>query len=79
MFAAAGALQPLHSSGAESSSFLKSSWNKYTENYHPNYVLDANPKTAWVEGVNGHGENESIHIPFSVLSSAESISIKVRN
>ena len=79
MFAAAGALQPLHSSGAESSSFLKSSWNKYTENYHPNYVLDANPKTAWVEGVEGNGENEKILIPISTVNNVRTIQLRIRN
>ena len=79
MFADAGALQPLHSSNAESSSFLKSSWNKYTENYHPNYVLDNNPKTAWVEGVEGNGENEKILIPISSVDKVRTIQLRIRN
>ena len=55
----AGDIKQLHAATAESTSFLKSSWNKYNENYHPNYVLDDNPKTAWVEGAEGNGEKEN--------------------
>ena len=79
MFAHAGELQPLHSFNAESSSFLRSSWNKYTENYHPNYVLDNNPKTAWVEGVEGNGENEKILIPISSVDKVRTVQVRIRN
>ena len=72
-------LPRLYSSHAKSSSFLKSAWNKYNENYHPNYVLDDNPKTAWVEGVDGNGEGETLLIPFSPLSSAKKVRLKIRN
>ena len=77
--ALAGNLQPLYAAKAESTSFLKSSWNQYTENYHPNYVLDNNPKTAWVEGVDGNGENESIIIPISSVDKVHNIQLRIRN
>ena len=63
----------LYSSSAEATSFLRSTWNKYNENYHPNYVLDGNPKTAWVEGVEGNGEGEQIVIPISTISNVKKI------
>ena len=72
-------LPRLYSAQATSTSFLRSSWNRYNENYHPNYILDDNPKTAWVEGVEGNGENQSITIPTSILSSAKSLTLRVRN
>lgn len=75
----ADSLQPLYAAKAESTSYLKSSWNKYTENYHPNYVLDNNPNTAWVEGVEGNGEQESIVIPISSVDHVRSVQIRIRN
>ena len=36
----------LHSPEAVATSYLKSNWNRFEENYHPNYVLDGDPKTA---------------------------------
>jgi hypothetical protein len=61
------------------SSFLRSDWNKYNENYHPSYVLDGNPKTAWVEGVDGNGEQERITIPLTPLKSASAVKLRIRN
>jgi hypothetical protein len=60
-------------------SFLRSDWNKYNENYHPSYVLDGNPKTAWVEGVDGNGESERITIPLTPLKSASAVKLRIRN
>ena len=68
----------LHSDHAEASSFLKSNWNKYNENYHPNYVLDDDPKTAWVEGVDGDGEGQLLTLPISPLASARSVKVRIR-
>lgn len=69
----------LHAHEAMATSFLKSNWNKYTENYHPSYALDGNPKTAWVEGVEGNGEHERLTIPFSALESARAVRLRIRN
>jgi hypothetical protein len=69
----------LHSPAAEATSFLSSTWNKYNENYHPNYVLDGNPKTAWVEGVDGNGEGEQIVIPISSVSHVNNVKLRIRN
>ncbi len=69
-------LQP---QSATATSFLKSNWNKYEENYHPSYALDDDPKTAWVEGADGDGLNESIRIPVSALKSARAVRLVVFN
>lgn len=69
----------LHAPSADASSFLRSAWNKYTENYHPSYVLDGNPATAWVEGVDGDGEGEALSFRVSRIRAAKSVRIRVRN
>ena len=69
----------LYAERASASSYLKSNWNKYDENYHPNYVLDGDPKTAWVEGVDGLGENQVLIIPVSELKSARALRLKIFN
>jgi hypothetical protein len=77
--AAAGGFQRLHADQATATSFLKSNWNKYEENYHPNYVLDDDPKTAWVEGAAGDGVGETLSIPVSHLATARAVRIVVFN
>jgi hypothetical protein len=76
---AAPAFRPLHADHAEASSYLKSNWNKYEENYHPTYVLDGDPKTAWVEGKDGNGAGESITLPLSTLTSARALKLSIKN
>lgn len=77
--AAAGGFQRLHSEQATATSFLKSNWNKYEENYHPSYVLDDDPKTAWVEGAEGDGIGESLTLPVSSLQSARAVRLVIFN
>ncbi|AKJ05944.1 hypothetical protein ATI61_110310 [Archangium gephyra] len=77
--AAAGGFQRLHAEQASATSFLKSNWNKYEENYHPSYVLDDDVKTAWVEGAEGDGLGESLTIPVSDLKSARAIRLVLFN
>ena len=77
--AAEPTFQQLHSDAARATSYLKSNWNKYSENYHPNYVLDDNPVTAWVEGVSGQGEGEVLSWDVSALSSARAVRIRIKN
>jgi hypothetical protein len=69
----------LRSPAASATSFLQNSWNRYQENYHPSYVLDENPATAWVEGADGYGENESLTLPLSPLSSARALRLRIWN
>merc|ERR1712072_786612 len=51
--------------------------NQYDENYHPNYILDDNPNTTWT--IKANQQNKSIQIPLTPLSSANSITLKMRN
>jgi hypothetical protein len=69
----------VHGDRATASSYLKSNWNKYDENYHPAYILDGDPKTAWVEGVDGNGEGQTVTIPLSDLKSARAVRLRVWN
>ncbi|RHX78301.1 NADase-type glycan-binding domain-containing protein [Leptospira yasudae] len=69
----------LYVSNSTASSYLKNNWNRYEENYHPNYAFDDNPETAWVEGKDGYGNGESITWPISSLGTANSLKLKIRN
>lgn len=69
----------LHAEKASASSYLQSNWNKYDENYHPSYALDGDPKTAWVEGVDGNGEGQTLTIPLSEVKSARAVRLRVFN
>lgn len=67
----------LHAERATSSSFLESNWNKYQENYHPTYVLDDDPSTAWVEGAEGDGVGEALTVPVSALKAAKALRLVI--
>lgn len=69
----------LYSDRIEASSFLWTNWNKFQENYHPNYILDGDPATAWVEGADGSGRGEWVRIHVSPVESASKIRIRIRN
>lgn len=64
---------------AQADSFLQSNWNKYQENYHPNYAFDGNPKTAWVEGVEGLGEGQGLSWDVSKLETVSVVKLRIRN
>lgn len=64
---------------AQASSFLLNNWNKYQENYHPNYAFDDVPETAWVEGVEGEGLAEKLTWRVSSLASALQVRLRIRN
>lgn len=67
----------LHAERATASSFLESNWNKYQENYHPTYVLDDDPSTAWVEGVDGDGVGQSLTVKVSTLNKARAVRLVI--
>ncbi len=71
--------KPLRSADASATSFLQNDWSRYQENYHPNYVLDENPATAWVEGVKGFGERQEITIPLSLVRNARALRLRIWN
>jgi hypothetical protein len=69
----------LHSDTIDASSFLWNDWNKFVENYHPNYVADDDPATAWVEGAKGSGAGEWLRIQLTPLDHTTRVRLRVRN
>jgi hypothetical protein len=69
----------LHSDRIEASSFLWTDWNRFQENYHPNYIMDGDPKTAWVEGGDSSGAGEWVRIHVSPVERATRIRLRIRN
>lgn len=69
----------LYSDNVDASSFLWNDWNKFVENYHPNYVGDDDPATAWVEGGKSSGSGEWIRIGVTTLEKTTRIRLRVRN
>lgn len=69
----------LHTDNVDASSFLWNDWNKFVENYHPNYVADDDPKTAWVEGAKGSGAGEWVRFQVTPLDGTTKLRIKIRN
>jgi hypothetical protein len=69
----------LHSNRIEASSFLWTDWNRFQENYHPSYLMDGDPRTAWVEGADSSGKGEWVRIHVSPVESATRIRLRIRN
>jgi hypothetical protein len=69
----------LHSDQMEASSFLWNDWNKFQENYHPNYIADDDAKTAWVEGATHSGAGEWVRIKLTELDQTTKVRLKIRN
>lgn len=68
----------LHVGDAAASSFLWNDWNRFQENYHPLYIGDDDPKTAWVEGVEGNGEKEWIRLSVTEMEGATRLRLRLR-
>ncbi len=68
----------LHADQVASSSFLWNDWNRFQENYHPLYVSDGDPKTAWVEGADGAGEGEWIRMQVTPMEGATRVRLRMR-
>lgn len=77
--AAAGERDRLHPRRVTASSMLRSDWNRYEENYHPNYAADDNPATAWVEGDGGNGRGERLRLELSTVPKARAVHVSIRN
>jgi hypothetical protein len=58
---------------------LWTDWNKFQENYHPNYILDGDPQTAWVEGADTSGAGEWVRIHVSPVEGASKIRLRIQN
>jgi hypothetical protein len=68
----------LHIEQAAASSFLWNDWNRFQENYHPSYVGDDDPKTAWTEGADGNGEGQWLRMPVTEMDGATRLRMKIR-
>ena len=69
----------LHLANVEASSFLWDDFNRFQQNYNPMYLGDDDPKTAWVEGVKGHGIGEWFRLKFTPMEGASKVRLKIRN
>ena len=69
----------LHTDNVDASTFLWNDWNKFVENYHPNYIADDDPKTAWVEGAKSTGAGEWVRFNVTPLDNTTKIRIRIRN
>jgi hypothetical protein len=69
----------LYSDRIESSSFLWTDWNKFQENYHPNYAMDGDPATAWVEGADSSGKGEWLRIQLSPVEGVTRVRLRLQN
>lgn len=69
----------LHSDAFEASSFLWNDWNRFQENYHPNYVGDDDAKTGWVEGAEGSGAGQWLRIAVTPLEQTSKVRLRIRN
>jgi YD repeat-containing protein len=67
----------LHVDRAEASSFLWNDWNRFQENYHPLYLVDDDPATAWVEGADGNGDGEWIRLHLTPVEAATAVDIEL--
>lgn len=69
----------LYSDRVEASSFLWTDWNRFVENYHPNYALDGDPNTAWVEGADTSGAGQWLRIHISPVTGVTHARLRLRN
>jgi hypothetical protein len=69
----------LHVDRAEASSFLWNDWNRFQENYHPLYLVDDDPKTAWVEGADGPGTGQWVRLHVTPVDEATAVVLELRN
>jgi hypothetical protein len=69
----------LHTDNVDASSFLWNDWNKFVENYHPNYLADDDPATAWVEGAKSTGAGEWVRINVTPLDHTTKVRLRIRN
>ncbi|MBL4636660.1 MAG: hypothetical protein JKY56_22610, partial [Kofleriaceae bacterium] len=69
----------LYSDKIEASSFLWGNTNRFQENYHPNYLMDGDPKTTWIEGGTGDGNGEWVRIHTSTIEEATKLRLRLRN
>lgn len=72
------AYQQIHPLEATASSYLHSAWNAQGQNYHPRYVLDDDPSTAWQEGAPGPGEGERLTLAVETVEHVSALRLSLR-
>jgi hypothetical protein len=69
----------LYSDRIEASSFAWGNYNRFHENYHPNYLMDGDPVTTWLEDVPGNGIGEWVRIGTSPIEGTTKIRLRMQN
>jgi hypothetical protein len=66
----------LHSDRVEASTYVWSERIAHDENYHPNFVADDNPATAWIES---SGAGEWLRLHLTNLKDTTRVRLRIRN
>ena len=69
----------LYADRVDASSFLWNNWNHFQENYHPNYAMDGDPATAWVEGSPTDGTGEWLRIGTTPIQGTSAVRVRLMN
>ncbi len=69
----------LYSDRIEASSFAWGNYNRFHENYHPNYLMDGDPVTTWLEDAPGNGIGEWVRIATSPIAGATKLRLRMQN
>lgn len=69
----------LYADRVDASSFLWNNWNHFQENYHPNYAMDGDPATAWVEGASTDGTGEWLRIGTTPIQGTTAVRVRLMN
>src|SRR5512144_695439 len=68
----------LHADQVTASTFLWNDWNRFQENYHPLYVSDDDPRTAWTEGAPSSGAGEWLRLAVTRMEGATRARLRIR-
>jgi hypothetical protein len=77
--AAAPTERRLHTDNVDASTFLWNDWNKFVENYHPHYIADDDPATAWAEGAKSSGAGETVKFNVTTTGNTTKVRLRIRN
>lgn len=69
----------LYSDRIEASSFAWGNYNRFHENYHPNYLMDGDPVTTWLEDADGNGIGEWVRIATSPITGSTKLRLRMQN
>lgn len=69
----------VYSNDADASSAVPTRWEGFVELGNPNYALDDDPATAWVEASPGSGAGEWLRVDIAPLDKTTKVKLKIRN